>query len=46
MENHHLAIRYGLEHIKDIKNINRLEPREIERLVTEAIIEKEIDSLI
>ena len=46
LENHHLALRYGLEHIKDIKNIDRLEPREIERLVTEAIIEKEIDSLI
>ena len=43
LENHHLAIRYGLEHIKDIKNIDRLEPREIERLVTEAIIEKEMN---
>lgn len=41
LENHHLAIRYGLEYIKDIKNIDRLEPREIERLVTEAIIAKE-----
>lgn len=45
LENHHLAIRYGLEHIKDIKNIDRLEPREIERLVTEAIIEKEINNV-
>ena len=43
LENHHLAIRYGLEYIKDIKNIDRLEPREIERLVTEAIIEKEMN---
>ena len=43
LENHHLAIRYGLEYIKDIKNIDRLEPREIERLVTEAIIAKESD---
>ena len=45
LENHHLAIRYGLEHIKDIKNIDRLEPREIERLVTEAIIEKELNNV-
>ena len=44
LENHHLAIRYGLEYIKDIKNIDRLEPREIERLVTEAIIAKESDA--
>ena len=43
LENHHLALRYGLEHIKDIKNIDRLEPREIERLVTEAIITKELN---
>ena len=43
LENHHLAIRYGLEHIKDIINIDRLEPREIERLVTEAIIAKELN---
>ena len=43
LENHHLAIRYGLEHIKDISNIDRLEPREIERLVTEAIIAKELN---
>lgn len=41
LESHHLAIRYGLEHIKDIKNIDRLEPREIERLVVEEIIAKE-----
>ena len=45
LENHHLAIRYGLEYIKDIKNIDRLEPREIERLVTEAIIEKELNNV-
>ena len=44
LEEHHLALRYGLEHIKDIKNIDRLEPREIERLVTEAIIAKESDA--
>ena len=44
LEDHHLALRYGLEHIKDIKNIDRLEPREIERLVTEAIIEKELNN--
>lgn len=41
LENHHLAIRYGLEYIKEIKNIDRLEPREIERLVVEAMIAKE-----
>lgn len=45
LEDHHLALRYGLEHIKDIKNIDRLEPREIERLVTEAIIEKELNNV-
>jgi len=44
LEEHHLALRYGLEHIKDIANIDRFEPREIERLVTEKIIEKEIGS--
>lgn len=44
LEEHHLALRYGLEYIKDIKNIDRLEPREIERLVTEAIIEKELNN--
>lgn len=44
LEDYHLALRYGLEHIKDIKNIDRLEPREIERLVTEAIIEKELNN--
>ena len=41
LESHHLAIRYGLEYIKEIKNIDRLEPREIERLVVEAMIAKE-----
>ena len=45
LEDHHLALRYGLEYIKDIKNIDRLEPREIERLVTEAIIEKELNNV-
>ena len=45
LEDHHLALRYGLEHIKNIKNIDRLEPREIERLVTEAIIEKELNNV-
>ena len=42
LENHHLALRYGLEYIKDIKNIDRLTPREIERLVTEKLIEEEL----
>lgn len=41
LDPHHLAIRYGLDYIKDIKNIDRLEPREIERLVTKQMIEKE-----
>lgn len=44
LEDHHLALRYGLEHIKNIKNIDRLEPREIERLVTESIIAKELEN--
>ena len=43
LESYHLAIRYGLENIKDIKNIDRLNPRDIERLVTEAIITKELN---
>lgn len=43
LESYHLAIRYGLENIKEIKNIDRLNPRDIERLVTEAIIEKELN---
>ncbi len=44
LEKHHLAIRYGLENIKDIQNIDRLEPREIERIVTEKLIEKELSN--
>lgn len=44
LEDHHLAIRYGLENIKDIQNIDRLEPREIERIVTEKLIEKELSN--
>ena len=43
LESYHLAIRYGLENIKDIKNIDRINPREIERLVTESIIENELN---
>ncbi len=43
LESYHLAIRYGLENIKEIKNIDRLNPRDIERLVTEAIITKELN---
>lgn len=41
LDPHHLAIRYGLDYIKNIKDIERLEPREIERLVTKQMIEKE-----
>lgn len=41
LDQHHLAIRYGLDYIKNIKDIERLEPREIERLVTKQMIEKE-----
>ncbi len=40
LDEHHLAIRYGLDYIKDIKDIDRLEPREIERLVTKQMIKK------
>ena len=43
LESYHLAIRYGLENIKEIEDIDRLNPRDIERLVTEAIIEKELN---
>lgn len=42
LDPHHLAIRYGLDYIKNIKDIGRLEPREIERLVTKQMIEKEV----
>lgn len=44
LEAFHLAIRYGLENIKDIRNIDRLNPRDIERLVTESIIAKELSN--
>lgn len=44
LESYHLAIRYGLENIKDIKNIDRLNPRDIERIVTEQLIEKELSN--
>lgn len=44
LEAFHLAIRYGLDNIKDIKNIDRLNPRDIERLVTESIISKELEN--
>jgi len=43
LENHHLALRYGLEYIKNIKDIDRLTPREIEREVTEQLIKAELD---
>ena len=43
LDEHHLAIRYGLDYIKDIKDIDRLEPREIERLVTKQMIKKELN---
>jgi len=42
LEKHHLALRYGLEYVKDIKNIDRLTPREIEREVTEQLIKAEL----
>ena len=42
LDEHHLAIRYGLDYVKDIKEIDRLEPREIERLVTKQMIKKEL----
>ena len=42
LEKHHLALRYGLEYVKDIKNIDRLTPREIEREVTEQLIAAEL----
>lgn len=44
LEAYHLAIRYGLENIKNIKNIDRLNPRDVERIVTESIIAKELSN--
>ena len=41
LEPHHLAIRYGLDYVKDIQNIDRLTPREIERIVVEKKIAEE-----
>lgn len=41
MEEHHLAVRYGLNYIKEIKNINKKSPREVEREVTKAKIKEE-----
>lgn len=41
LEPHHLAIRYGLNYVKDIQNIDRLTPREIERIVVEKKIAEE-----
>jgi len=41
MEKHELAIRYGLNRIKDIPNIDRLTPREVSRLVTKMKIKEE-----
>ena len=41
LEDYHLALRYGFKYVKNIKNIDRLTPREVERLVTEAMIEEE-----
>ena len=44
LEDHHLALRYGFKYVKNIKNIDRLTPREVERLVTEAMIEEETEN--
>jgi hypothetical protein len=35
-----LAVRYGLKYIKRIKNIDRLTPREVDRMVTDMIIDE------
>ena len=43
MENFHLALRYGLKYIKNIANIDRKSPREIEREVVAQQIQEEID---
>ena len=43
LEEHHLALRYGLDYIKNIKNIDRLTPREIEREVTDQMIKKQME---
>ena len=43
LEEHHLALRYGLDYIKNIQNIDRLTPREIEREVTDQMIKKQIE---
>lgn len=44
MEEHDLAMRYGLEYIKVIPNISRLEPREVSRLVTKMKIQEESEA--
>lgn len=43
MKPHELAIRYGFDYVKDIKNMDRLTPREIEGLVLDKQIEEEVN---